>query len=263
VAVTNSRCVAPCATRCSGARTSYGRIAPRGTSYQYPQRTWEELDGRGVGPDAYRSTKIGPMDAVALTSVLASGAVGLAGVMSAVAGGSLDRRHQRLLAAEARQQARLEDAYVDLLKFVKRVNLFLTASWPPGDPEWRPAPGRVPSAEEHANVAAVVAAYGSREVRAAEKVWWQTASRSLVLSGRLHRLDAIRSMASQESWLDSWEEAQQDFWTSQDSVMTSAENLIELVNGELRHLAGSPPIPRIRRARRPALERHTVPDGHD
>lgn len=112
-----------------------------------------------------------PAEKIALTSVVASGVVGLAGVLAAGLGGWRDRAAARELAREERRQARLSDTYVDLLDLAERVGYWVAQLRPitAADDYQPPAP---PTTAEQTRVKAKLAAHGSADVKALHQAWY-------------------------------------------------------------------------------------------
>jgi hypothetical protein len=78
--------------------------------------------------------------------------------------------HERLLAQEAREQQRLENAYVELLRMAERAGQWSQMVYPvvsSGQPPNTP----LPSLEVQADTEALVKAFGSQEVRDLLDVW--------------------------------------------------------------------------------------------
>lgn len=80
-------------------------------------------------------------------------------------------KHERELAEDARTQARLGEAYVELLSIVTRVGLFADAVRPVVDTNPPASPPPLPPAEEQTRADALVMAYGSRAVGEAYEAW--------------------------------------------------------------------------------------------
>lgn len=112
-------------------------------------------------------------DVVALTAVVAAVIVGVAGLVCGVLIAKTDRRKAAELAIQDRRQARVEDAYVELLTFVAAAGAWAQALLPaasdPADPA-RDAPA-LPEAADEWSMTAKVAAFGSAEVRRALEEW--------------------------------------------------------------------------------------------
>ncbi len=77
-----------------------------------------------------------PSDVVALTAVLVSGVLGLASLFSSYSVSGKDREHAARMAIQDRRQARLETAYVELLRFAAGVGAWAQGLLPVvnGDP---------------------------------------------------------------------------------------------------------------------------------
>ncbi len=135
-----------------------------------------------------------------VATATASIAVGVAGIFFTWLSGKQGRdhaetvlgqqlTHERLLAKEAREQQRLENAYVDLLDMAERAGQWAQMVYPvvqTGPPPNTP----LPSFEEQAHTEALVRAFGSDAVRERMETW-----RSVV-----------RQMVTQAE-LTEWEEA--------------------------------------------------------
>lgn len=112
---------------------------------------------------------------------LVTGIVGVAGIFGTWLTGKQSRdqalktleeqlSHERLQAREAREQARLEAAYVELLKMAEQVGNWAQMVEPVvqlGEPPAIP----LPSLDIQADVAALVNAYSSRAVRQRQEDW--------------------------------------------------------------------------------------------
>lgn len=170
------------------------------------------------------------MDGVALSAVLASSVVGLAGVASSVIISVGERSHHREQAARERQQDRLQESYLGLLEFVRLTNVFLEGRWAPGDHGWWPAPGEPPKAADYEFMAARVDAYGTPAVRSAMASWWGSVRQALDHGGQLGRISAVGAEGS-ESWEREHEAYLEAFYGP---VQSATEQLIELANAELR-----------------------------
>lgn len=111
-----------------------------------------------------------PSENIALTSVIASGLVGIIGILAAVFGGWRDRHAARSRAETERKQSRLAEAYVDVLDLTERVGYWASQLRPVSAPEdyQPPAP---PTVADQTRVTAKLSAFGSPEVRALHKSW--------------------------------------------------------------------------------------------
>jgi hypothetical protein len=85
--------------------------------------------------------------------------LGLAGMFFTWLTAKQGRDHERLLAAEAREQQRLEKTYIDLLDMVQRAGQWVQFVYPMVD-VGQPQPA-LPTLEEQAHIEAVVGAFGS------------------------------------------------------------------------------------------------------
>jgi hypothetical protein len=92
--------------------------------------------------------------------------------------------HDRLIATEARQQQRLENAYIELLDIGERVGQWAQMAYPLWDtnPPRRLPP--LPSLAEQARSGALVNAFGSAEVLAKFEAWLEVVQKMLA-TGRL------------------------------------------------------------------------------
>ncbi len=112
---------------------------------------------------------------------VATGAVGVAGILGTWFTGKQSRDqaletlreqlgHDRLQAREAREQERLESAYLELLKMAERVGVWAQMIYPvmqSGEPPETP----LPSLEVQADAAALMASFGTDEVREKLEAW--------------------------------------------------------------------------------------------
>jgi hypothetical protein len=78
--------------------------------------------------------------------------------------------HDRLQAREAREQERLESAYLELLMMAERVGIWAQMVYPVFQ-SGSPPDTRLPSLEVQADTAALVAAFGTDEVREKAEAW--------------------------------------------------------------------------------------------
>jgi hypothetical protein len=111
-----------------------------------------------------------PTETIALTSVVASGLVGLAGILVAGLSGWRDRKTARDLADTERKQTRLANAYVDVLDLSERVG-YWASQLQPVDASEDYRPPDPPTMAEQTRVGAKLSAYGSPEVRNLHKTW--------------------------------------------------------------------------------------------
>ena len=102
---------------------------------------------------------------------VATATVGVAGIVGTWLTANRGLTHERRLATEARQQQRLENAYVGLLDVAERVGHWAQLAWPvlDSDPP-RPVPELPPLAEQ-AHTEALVRAFGSDKVLDRMKTW--------------------------------------------------------------------------------------------
>ncbi|ORB66942.1 hypothetical protein [Mycolicibacterium tusciae] len=101
----------------------------------------------------------------------ATAAVGMAGILGTLRGGSKTLAHERTLATEARQQQRLENAYVDLLDVAERTGNWTHMVYPMMDTNPPQPVPPVPSLEEQAHTVALVRAFGSALVLERMYAW--------------------------------------------------------------------------------------------
>lgn len=120
-----------------------------------------------------------------------TGAVGLGGIVFTWLTGKQSRDqavatlrqqldHDRLQAREAREQERLESAYLELLKMVQRAGIWAETVYPllgqsPDIP--------LPSLDIQADAAALVAAFGTPEVEAKLQAWRSVLKKMIALAG--------------------------------------------------------------------------------
>lgn len=102
---------------------------------------------------------------------VATATVGVAGIVGTWLTANRGLAHERRLATEARQQQRLENAYVGLLDVAERVGHWAQLAWPVLDTDPpRPMP-ELPSLAEQAHTEALVRAFGSEQVLRHMKAW--------------------------------------------------------------------------------------------
>jgi hypothetical protein len=104
-----------------------------------------------------------PRPQIALASVIAGGAVGLAGILVAGVGGWRDRALSRNLAETARKQQRLAEAYVELIELAEKIGYWASRLRPVVTVDLDYQPQEPPSLDEFA--------YGSKDVKAKWKSW--------------------------------------------------------------------------------------------
>jgi hypothetical protein len=112
-----------------------------------------------------------PDQQIALASVIAGGAVGLAGILVAGVGGWRDRALSRNLAETARKQQRLAEAYVELIELAEKIGYWASRLRPVVTVDLDYQPPEPPSLDEQTRVCAKVLAYGSKDVKAKWKSW--------------------------------------------------------------------------------------------
>jgi len=171
-------------------------------------------------------------DVVALVAVVVSGALGLAGLLSSYITSGKDRAHAARMAIQDRRQARLETAYVELLKFAAGVGAWAQSLLPvvngdPSDPA-RDAP-KPPGHDDEWSITAKVAAFGSPEVRGALEDW-RLALREVQM---LVRRVQIRDQRDDPNWADPWAELDDRAKPAEKAARTRLE---DLVSGELNEL---------------------------
>lgn len=124
---------------------------------------------------------------------VATGAVGVAGIVGTWLTGKQSRDqalatlqqqlgHDRLQAREAREQERLESAYLELLKMAARVGVWAEMIYPvmqSGKPPETP----LPSLEIQADAAALVAAFGTPEVEEKLEAWRSVVKEMIAQAG--------------------------------------------------------------------------------
>lgn len=97
--------------------------------------------------------------------------------------------HERLLAREAREQQRLENAYLELLKMAERAGQWAQMVYPvfqSGQPPNTP----LPSLEVQADTEALVNAFGSPEVRELLKTWRSVLTEMVLLAEQIEYEEA-------------------------------------------------------------------------
>jgi hypothetical protein len=110
---------------------------------------------------------------IAITSVIAGGAVGAGGLIIAGLSGAKDRALATDLARTERRQQRLADAYIDLLKMADKIGHWASKVTPIYDTVPSQEPPPLPEVDEQIAVSAKVNAYGSPEVKELLKAWRQ------------------------------------------------------------------------------------------
>lgn len=170
--------------------------------------------------------------AVALVAIIAAAIVAAAALVSMVLVSRTDRTQAAELAIRDRRQARLEDAYVELLRFMAAAGAHTDALLPavdglPVDPA-RDAPP-LPDAADEWSMTAKVAAFGSNEVQDALQTWRACLDdvRRLVHEVRL------REQRGSGHWVEAW--AQLDD-AARPTEVGARRRLHELVATELDEL---------------------------
>jgi hypothetical protein len=113
-------------------------------------------------------------------------AVGVAGILATYFTGGKRLAHEQLLAEEAREQQRLENAYVGLLDMTERAGQWAQMAYPFMD-EGTPVP-KLPELPEQARVEALVKAFGSDGVRERMESW-RTVVHQMTKTARLIELE--------------------------------------------------------------------------
>jgi hypothetical protein len=90
--------------------------------------------------------------------------------------------HDRLQAREAREQERLESAYLELLKMAERVGQWAQMVYPVLQ-VGQPPSTELPSLEVQADTAALVAAFGTDEVRTKAEAWQSVVQQMIAQAG--------------------------------------------------------------------------------
>ncbi len=103
-------------------------------------------------------------------SPIATATAGVAGIVFTWLTGKQARDDTRAIAREARQQQRLEDAYVELLKMAERVGQWAQMVCPVIDFGGQPDTP-LPSFEVQADASALMGAFGSEAVREKREAW--------------------------------------------------------------------------------------------
>jgi len=176
-----------------------------------------------------------PDQQIALASVIAGGAVGLAGLLVAVLGGWRDRESARAMAREERHQSRIADAYVALLEGAEKIGNWAALVRPVIDTNPPQAPPPLPDVDAQYRVEALVNAYGSGEVKAALEEWRESvrairrADRKISVS--LYRAQDGSLTAPHVSYLDVWQELED---TLRPDEVAARKKLVEQVSSELR-----------------------------
>jgi len=177
------------------------RPAPHGQHEQRPRT----LTKGGAGSLSRRSARVSAMSdtMVAVVSIVAGSLVGLAGIGATVYGGSQDRSHLRTLATEERTQRRKAEAYVEILTSCRRMSYVIASLLPPFE-SIPPAPlPDVPSAEEQARTASLVAAFASAEVKSLYDSWREMTEAAfnayrIVMLGRNSETHELRIAGTRE-----------------------------------------------------------------
>lgn len=174
-------------------------------------------------------------DVVALVAVIASAAVGGAGLLSGTVIAKASRTHATEMAIQDRRQARLEAAYVELLTFAAAVGSWAQALLPPvnGDPNdpARDAPS-LPEPAQEWSMTAKVAAFGSKDVQQSLERW-RLALREVQAKVRLVQL---RDQRGSGDWFEPWGALEDD---AKPAERRARERLQELVANELNELPRS------------------------
>jgi hypothetical protein len=151
-------------------------------------------------------------DWVALAGIGSTALVAISAQVTSALTSRGDRKHERLLAKEAREQQRLENAYVDLLDMAEQAGQWGQMVYPLMDTNPpKPVPIELPSLEEQVRTVALVRAFGSDEVLERMETW----------------LDVVMKMITTVE-LIKWEEAEPATRQSDD------EPIARVTLGELR-----------------------------
>ncbi len=111
---------------------------------------------------------------IALVSVVSSAVLGAVGLIVASYNSSRERAHALALAREARQQERLADAYVEVLRIVEEVAHWAQRVRPMLDTSPLPEPPPLPSIAEQIRMQALLGAFASEDVQARYEAWCQS-----------------------------------------------------------------------------------------
>lgn len=171
-------------------------------------------------------------EVVALVAIIAAAIIAAAALVATVVISRTDRTQAAELAIRDRRQARLEDAYVEVLRFTAAAGAHNDALLPPMDgiptDPARDAPP-LPDAADEWSMTAEVAAFGSNEVQDALQTWRAALDdvRRLVHEVRL------REQRGSGDWITAW--AQLDN-AARPAEVGARSRLHELVAVELDEL---------------------------
>ncbi|QYL19163.1 hypothetical protein [Mycolicibacterium pallens] len=126
--------------------------------------------------------------------------IGGAGIFFTWLTGKQARDDARASAREAREQERLENAYIGMLDMAERVGQWVRMVYPLWDTvPPRPVPAELPSLAEQAHTQALVNAFGSGDVRVRMKDWQDVVQDVLVTVQQIQWEEADRERYSEES----------------------------------------------------------------
>ena len=143
-----------------------------------------------------------------VATATASIAVGVAGIFFTWLSGKQGRdhaetisgqrlAHERLLASEARDQQRLETAYVNLLEMAEAAGQWVQLVMPMVDTEPPQPDPPLPTLEVHAHTEAVVRAFGSPQVRERMDSWESVVRKAISTVTVGHMMASLPSEATQ------------------------------------------------------------------
>jgi hypothetical protein len=160
----------------------------------------------------------------------ATAAVGTAGIVFTWLTGKQARDDARAAAREAREQQRLENAYVGLLDMAERAGQWVQMVYPIVD-TGQPLP-EFPQYPEQAHTEALVKSFGSGELRALMEAWRDVVKETAATSGLIQWIEAdpVRNRDIEENPRLKLEELRRQEREARDA-------LSDQVTVELRHRA--------------------------
>jgi hypothetical protein len=142
-------------------------------------------------------------------------------------------KHERELAEDARAQARLGDAYVELLSIVNRTAHFADLVRPIFDTDPPTPPPPLPPPEEQMRAEALVMAYGSRAVEDLFEAWRQSVWNIIRADREIGIALEMRGQRSQSGidYLETWRKLTDELRPAQKAARKA---LSEAIGVELR-----------------------------
>lgn len=141
--------------------------------------------------------------------------------------------HERKLAEDARRQARLADAYVELLAIVNRIAAYADLIRPVIDTTPPRTPPPLPTLDEQARAEALVMAFGTKPVEDLFETWRQTVWEIIGADQMIGLMLEERSQgqSSGKHYMETWNRLETEMRPAQRSAR---KKLAEAIGVELR-----------------------------